>query len=239
MLAPDCPAFYLSWPSALLQLATAKGENPDADDGPYLRRVIREQEEILGHPYAITEVAILHDVAVGCATWYIRPGTDDPRKLHLRVRKMTIRDRLFSATMKVSRLLTSRFITLLEAFQAWSRPPAEPPISRLRLDQIARIGETLARSLIPPLDQAPGAGFLLLSGLTTLPEYRGRGVGAALLERGCEMAEEDGVPVYLISTNAGRNLYERRGFGVLGECEVGDGEGVLDRKIVMRLDPKV
>lgn len=54
------------------------------------------------------------------------------------------------------------------------------------------------------------------------PALFGRGLGASLLRRGLSRCDEDGIPVYLESSNP-RNLslYERHGFEVLGEIRAG------------------
>jgi GNAT superfamily N-acetyltransferase len=52
-----------------------------------------------------------------------------------------------------------------------------------------------------------------IHGLSVLEGYRGRGIGTALIERGCEQARRDGATsVALLATNEGHRLYLRRGF---------------------------
>jgi ribosomal protein S18 acetylase RimI-like enzyme len=65
-----------------------------------------------------------------------------------------------------------------------------------------------------------------LSLLGTHPEYRGRGLGIGLLaENLASMADTQGVPSYLESTNPENNhRYERLGFRQLGEFTTPDGE---------------
>lgn len=53
--------------------------------------------------------------------------------------------------------------------------------------------------------------------MATDPAYQRRGIGAALLEKLQEIADEDVLPMYLLSTTAGRKLYEKSGFRVVKE----------------------
>jgi GNAT superfamily N-acetyltransferase len=54
------------------------------------------------------------------------------------------------------------------------------------------------------------------------PAASGRGVGAALLKAGLDLADQEGRPTYLENSNpANRAFYERFGFESLGAIEVG------------------
>ena len=60
-------------------------------------------------------------------------------------------------------------------------------------------------------------GHYYLSLLGTHPEYRGRGVGQALLAADVARWDATGVPTYLESSNARNNhRYERAGYRVIG-----------------------
>jgi GNAT superfamily N-acetyltransferase len=55
-----------------------------------------------------------------------------------------------------------------------------------------------------------------------VPSVRGRGLGAALLQRGLAECDAAGLPAYLESTNPrNRTLYQRHGFEAVGEIRVG------------------
>jgi len=56
------------------------------------------------------------------------------------------------------------------------------------------------------------------------PNAQGRGFGAALLRHALARSDENGVPAYLESSNP-RNipLYQRHGFEVIGEIQIGRG----------------
>ena len=57
-----------------------------------------------------------------------------------------------------------------------------------------------------------------------LPDRRGTGIGTALIEHGHRRADGQGLATYL-ETFSDRNVgfYERRGYEVVGEFEIGDG----------------
>jgi GNAT superfamily N-acetyltransferase len=55
------------------------------------------------------------------------------------------------------------------------------------------------------------------------PRRQGRGLGGRLLRHGLRRVDEDRLPAYLeASTPRNRALYERHGFGVVGEIRVAD-----------------
>ncbi len=48
--------------------------------------------------------------------------------------------------------------------------------------------------------------------LATHTDYRRMGAARLLLEWGCRVADQDGVPVYIDASQAGKPVYERFGF---------------------------
>lgn len=56
------------------------------------------------------------------------------------------------------------------------------------------------------------------------PDYRRRGVGAALFDWGIQSAERDGLAVYLEATAAGLPLYEKFGGVVKASSELLEGK---------------
>ncbi|MBL4874832.1 MAG: GNAT family N-acetyltransferase [Rhodobacteraceae bacterium] len=55
------------------------------------------------------------------------------------------------------------------------------------------------------------------------PAHRGKGLGTALMNHSLEICDRDHMPVYLESTNAANlSIYERHGFALLAEVQVGD-----------------
>jgi GNAT superfamily N-acetyltransferase len=62
-----------------------------------------------------------------------------------------------------------------------------------------------------------------LAMIAVAPDRQGRGHGAALLRRGLERCDRDGLPTYLESGNSrNRTLYERHGFEAIGEIQTSD-----------------
>jgi N-acetylglutamate synthase-like GNAT family acetyltransferase len=53
---------------------------------------------------------------------------------------------------------------------------------------------------------------LELDYLAVHPENKGQGIGSVLVTSGIRLAEEIGVPIYIMAYKAGRGLYARLGF---------------------------
>ncbi|KAL4799313.1 acetyltransferase [Aspergillus venezuelensis] len=58
--------------------------------------------------------------------------------------------------------------------------------------------------------------------LATHPDYQRRGAGSMLLQWGCDMADKDGVALYVDASKAGAPLYQRFGFVDESGPEAGD-----------------
>jgi GNAT superfamily N-acetyltransferase len=80
-------------------------------------------------------------------------------------------------------------------------------------------------------------GYRLLIFLATSPEFERKGIGSKLLKQGLQEAEEDAVPVYLGATPAGRPLYERNGFELMGTDSKGEPGVCTWEEAVMRWQP--
>ena len=76
--------------------------------------------------------------------------------------------------------------------------------------------------------------------LTINPEYQRRGVGGKLLEWGTQQADKHNEKIYLEASPAGRGLYLRHGFEIVGTLEVGseDREGGIVQLECMMREPK-
>ncbi|KAB8254114.1 hypothetical protein BDV32DRAFT_157330 [Aspergillus pseudonomiae] len=61
---------------------------------------------------------------------------------------------------------------------------------------------------------------LSLDMLATHPNFGGRGIGSQLLGWGLEEADIDRKPTFLTATAAGKPLYEKKGFQVVGSNEI-------------------
>lgn len=51
-----------------------------------------------------------------------------------------------------------------------------------------------------------------MSALATRPEYQRQGAGFALIKWGCDLADKDGVCLYVDSSTEGAPLYQKFGF---------------------------
>lgn len=89
---------------------------------------------------------------------------------------------------------------------------------RLTPDRIEHMGPVLEQML----GFHPEEPHWYLAMIGVDPHARGLGIGAALMEAALERVDADGLPAYLESSNP-RNisLYERHGFEVIGEIQVG------------------
>jgi len=60
----------------------------------------------------------------------------------------------------------------------------------------------------------------------TLPEYQARGAGGKLIRWGCDLADRDGLEVYLDSTAWAKKVYEKHGFEEKASVEMPSGNYV-------------
>jgi ribosomal protein S18 acetylase RimI-like enzyme len=66
----------------------------------------------------------------------------------------------------------------------------------------------------------------------TLPEYQGHGAGGNLVGWGCDLADKDGLEVYLDSTAWAKRLYEKHGFEAKDSVEIPGGNGYVETFMV-------
>jgi ribosomal protein S18 acetylase RimI-like enzyme len=66
-------------------------------------------------------------------------------------------------------------------------------------------------------------GLLILKHIEIVPQFRGQGLGAAIIRELIAKArmENMGVTLYVLKTNPARQLYERLGFTVVEELDTG------------------
>lgn len=117
-------------------------------------------------------------------------------------------------------------------------PPFVPP--ELRLDALSSLLIPL-RAAQPDIMPTSHPPYLMLNQLATHPSHQGRGVGSLLLNWGLQKADEEGLVCYLNASEAGKRMYEKRGFEVRKVIEwdrgVWGGEGV-DRYWCMVREPR-
>lgn len=63
--------------------------------------------------------------------------------------------------------------------------------------------------------------------LAVHPQFQRKGVGAALVDWGLNQAQERGEKAYLEASEMGEGFYLKKGFKVVGELVVGDGDNSL------------
>lgn len=114
----------------------------------------------------------------------------------------------------------------------WLPPGVEPDGERMQELLEAHAPEDVLADIGAVIEQMAEAHpqepcwYLPIIGVD--PALHGRGLGAALLRRGIERADAEGVPAYLESSNP-RNigLYERHGFEILRTIQVGASPPVV------------
>lgn len=72
----------------------------------------------------------------------------------------------------------------------------------------------------------------------TLPEYHGRGAGGKLVGWGCDLADRDGLEVYLDSTAWAKGFYEKHGFEAKNSVEIPGGGGYVETFMVRPVKSK-
>lgn len=92
-----------------------------------------------------------------------------------------------------------------------SSPPFSPP--ELRLDALQSLLGPL-RAAQPEIMPPSHPPYLMLNQLAVHPSHQGRGIGSLLLNWGLEKADTEGLAVYLTASEAGKRMYDKRGFEV-------------------------
>jgi GNAT superfamily N-acetyltransferase len=130
--------------------------------------------------------------------------------------------------LKIPATLVIELVRDVRAFETTPHPAIGPLTTPLRRQALARLGALVSASkqrivpFVAYLDGQPvGSSELFvgsrksagLIGLSVLEPYRGRGIGAALVEHTCQEAAARGArTMSLIATSDGEQLYTRRGF---------------------------
>lgn len=68
--------------------------------------------------------------------------------------------------------------------------------------------------------------------IQTAPEYQGRGVASLMMRYGCDMADNDGLEIYVASTMEGYPVYLKYGFLLKVEEPMPGGLGYIQRYLV-------
>lgn len=117
---------------------------------------------------------------------------------------------LFLAIADDGELAAASIWAARDAREESSRPGSSPETDDEHSRRLAAV-ETATEA------RRPEPAHLHLSSMATLPSYRGRGAGSAMITAGLSEARKHGLPVYLEASNAdNRRLYERFGFREYG-----------------------
>jgi GNAT superfamily N-acetyltransferase len=121
-------------------------------------------------------------------------------------------------TISIWQQLTSADRLLADAAAAWERAQRAPELRPLQ--RLAYVTELLAR------EHPRRFPHSYLEMIITVPEYRGRGAGAAILTERTRQFRAAGLPAYLeASTERSARLYTRQGFVRTGETHTLPEEG--------------
>ncbi|KAB8205770.1 acyl-CoA N-acyltransferase [Aspergillus parasiticus] len=119
-------------------------------------------------------------------------------------------------------------------FAQWKLPPIELSTPGKNVDKEKQVtwpksGDTaLCEKHFKAIDEKEeefmgSTPHFSLEMLATHPKFGGRGIGSQLLGWGLEQADDERTPTFLTATVAGKPLYEKKGFQVVGSNEITEG----------------
>lgn len=193
--------------------------------------LIRQQYKAqLSESAYLVDLALLDGAPIGAAVWQLELGASDPHPLKKYVRALKLNEQVFG---RLLHLASSVEPCLPSMFQLSSSIPLVRDQETTRRYHNVQCRRMLAyEKWFPRSDER--SDYMVLSSLCVLPEHQRKGVGSALLKAGCGIAEHSEVPIYVISSQAGKQLYLRHGFEVLEEYSMHDGVHELEDEAVMR-----
>lgn len=74
--------------------------------------------------------------------------------------------------------------------------------------------------------------FTVLEFIQTAKEYQGRGAASLMMRYGCDMADNDGLEIYVAASMEGHPVYLKYGFVLKGEETMPGGYGYIQRHLV-------
>ncbi|KAF9303666.1 hypothetical protein BGZ74_003292 [Mortierella antarctica] len=100
-------------------------------------------------------------------------------------------------------------------------PPVQPalpssPLTVTELEQTTNNAMTHFTDLLMP----PGTKCRIICGMSVAPAYQSQGIGSALMKRGTDRADEDGVFCWVSSSMSGWPAYAKAGFVEVGRLEL-------------------
>jgi ribosomal protein S18 acetylase RimI-like enzyme len=146
---------------------------------------------------------------------------------------LSLRERLLGVYLAAALFVRSWLPRSLERW-IWNVSKQERTIREKTRGVLERRREAIKRCLPR---EASETDYLILNSLNVLPEYERKGIGKTLMQQGLDMANENKVAIYLAASPAGKGLYERMGFEVLEEYEVGYQDIHTWKETIMRYQP--
>ena len=101
-------------------------------------------------------------------------------------------------------------------------PPQQPPLPDHRPLTVADLEAITDQSMTEWDDflSPPGVRCRAVAGVSVHPKYQGRGIGGALMRRGFEKCDEDGVYCWVQTSMSSRGHYASAGFVEVGKLEL-------------------
>ena len=133
----------------------------------------------------------------------LRPGTDDDVEFAIELNRTSMLPYLHELPQWNDR------IGRAEMERRWAGDPY----------QIIIVGETRAGMLA----LGRRGGQVILKHIELMPEFRGKGIGAAIVQEVIEQARAEGlgVTLHVLKSNPAIRLYERLGFRIVEEVDTG------------------
>lgn len=194
-------------------------EQKRMDDELYRHRVATTKRQLCD-PKISTYIAFYEGQPAAFAMWALYPGSQNPNYLPHRLRQTSLYEKALRVWYKVVDYLF-KWVPVSVQTAIWF-PTIGPLYLTRRNILMQRQAETIEK-FIAKEDQEQGYKILYI--LATLSEYERKGIGSKLLKQGLEEAKEDHASVYLGATPAGKPLYTKNGFEVVG-VDVKGEEGV-------------
>lgn len=190
-------------------------------------------KDVLSDCKCLVNVAFLGNEPVGAAIWYLKLGTARPHPLQKYIRILSLRERLHKTSMQMAKLGQAY---LPKGLHTWLWPGnfGNPAVVR-RYHRVRRVRMAAYEKWFPkPYEESD---YIILHSMCVSPEHQRKGIGSALLRQGWRIAQNEEVFIYVIASQAGKQLYLRHNFDILEEYQLEDEDLDMGAEDVMRFVP--
>jgi ribosomal protein S18 acetylase RimI-like enzyme len=168
-------------------------------------------KNLLSDPKCLVNVAFLGGEPVGAAIWHLKSGTARPHPLQKYIRTLALRERLHKISMQLSNLGKTYLPMGLRSL-LWPGNVGNPAVVR-RYRRVSHARVAAYEKWFPTAHEE--SDYVVLHSMCILPEHQRKGIGSALLRQGMRIAQNKEVLVYVMASQAGKQLYLRHDFGIL------------------------